>query len=293
MITRAHDRREHYKTIEMPALPDVAYFNQVAIVGSYSIVLMSDRMRLLNEPACLQIDHCKETPPAIARDYLNLTYKRGPLIKHSQYDHLRLRFQAPPLLAIPTDARMGLLWYIDIRSAYWSIMRNVGWNVDYWPGKWIREGQPPDDFPFASHKVARNCLVSAGLSTEVPMFKPPDIFYQAHRGNNLSNIGLFCLITDVLHSIAGEAREAGAIYINCDGFIVDTLRAKEKVEAIIASWGLESHVCAFGPGIVQASGAYQVGSRISGLLDLSREGLEIDHVRPPKHKNWLHDRFTK
>lgn len=291
MITRAHDRRDHWHTVEMPALPDVRFFKQTAIVGSFSIVLMSDRMRLLNEPACLQIDHCKETPSAVARDYLTLKHQRGPIITHEQYNYLRARFQAPPLLAIPTDFIFG--WYIDIRSAYWSIMQNVGWNVDYYPGKWLREGQPPADFPFASHKVARNCLVSAGLSTEVPMFQPPDNFYQAHRGNHLSNLGLFCLITDVLHCIASEARQAGAIYVNCDGFIVDTLRAKEKVEAIITEWGLESHVCASGPGLVQASGAYRVGSRISGLLDLDREGIEIDHIHPPKHARWLHDRVMK
>ncbi len=125
------------------------------------------------------------------------------------------------------------------------------------------------------------------------MFQPPDNYYQAHRGNHLSNLGLFCLITDVLHSIASEAKRAGAIYINCDGFIADNLRTKEAIERVISEWGLESHICAAGPGLVQASGAYRVGGRISGLLDISREGLEIDHVNPPKHKNWLRDRFTK
>lgn len=293
MITRAHDRRDHWHTVEMQELPPVEFFHQTAIVGAFSLVLMSDRMRILNDPLCLSIDHCRETPSAVARDYLTLRYTRGPLIKHEQYDTLKARFQAPPLLAIPTDFTSGHGWYIDIQAAYWSIMANVGWNVDYWPGRWIREGQPPADFPFADHKLARNCLVSAGISTEVPMYKPPDEYFQVHRGNHLSNVGLFRLITDVLHCIAGEAKRAGAIYVNTDGFIVDNLLSKERVEHIIQEWGLTSRVCAEGPGMVQASGAYKVGSRISGLLDISREGLPLDHVWPPKYRGWLKDRFLK
>lgn len=291
MIDRAHNRAEKWRTQLVQELPMPEETGQTAILGIYSMCLMNSRTRLLLEPTAISIDHCKESPAAVARDYLTVEYKRGPFAKSTQIDAIQADLLNPPNYAEPHVFSHG--FYIDIRSAYWAIMRVAGWNVDYYPGRWLLPGKPPVTFPFPEHKVARNCLVSSGLIGDVPMWSKERGYFKVHKGNVFANLQLWRLVQDILNSIAFQAVQAGAIYANTDGFIAPNNTVREKVEAIITDWGLSSRIKAQGSGSVVASGTYCVGPSRSGHLKYRSEPTETPPLKLPRFSSWLQSRFAR
>jgi len=290
IIDRVHRRAEKWDTVLVPTLPEPEQVGQTQILGTYSVCCMNSRQRLLLEPTAICVDHCKESPTSLARDYLEIAYKRGPLAKHTQIEAIKDHSPMPPNYAKPETFGYG--FYIDIKAAYWNMMQVIGWNVDYWPGKWLMIGRPPADFPFSDHKVARNCLVSSGLLGEIPMWSPERGYFMVQKGNRFANLQLWRLIQDVLNTIAGQAISEGAIYANTDGFIAPTVQAKEKVEQVIADWGLASSVKDEGRGSVISSGCYQVGRKKSGHLQYRNQSQAIESVQPPSYWQWLQQRFS-
>jgi hypothetical protein len=290
IIDRVHSRNEKWHTTLVDALPMPSVIGQTAILGTYSMCLMNSHVRLLLEPPAISVDHCKESPTALARDYLFIEYGHSPKAKHSQIERIKYNIAGPPHYSKP--GRFGCGYNIDIKAAYWSMMLAIGWDVDYWPGKWLLPGKPPDSFPFSDHKVARNCLVSAGLIGKVPMWSEERGYFEIFKGNPLANMQLWRVIQDSLNSIASQAIEAGAIYANTDGFIVPDDVSKNRVEAIITDWGLESRVKAAGPGGVFGNGSYQVGTLRAGRHDDTAEQAESFPIEKPHYAKWLQQRFS-
>lgn len=291
IIDRAHERREKWHTSELENLPDISQLKESTILGSFSYCLLSTRQRLLKRPECLPVDHVIETPSAVARDFLLYRYKRGPIVKHTQMETIREGMRANPNYAHPTLFNFG--FYVDIQAAYWSIMRAVGWNPDYYPERWLSPGVPPLEFPFSEHKKARNCLVSAGLSSEIPLY---DINKQEivpmKRGNVLANLSLVRLIGDVLNAIATQAIELGAVYANTDGFICPDVSSRDRVWNLIQEWGLTPSIKARGPGGVFSSGAYALGRVKSGHNDHRQNLTPLVNVSTPRYHAWLQRNFT-
>jgi len=264
----------------------------VVMLGAHSFALLQSRKRIVKET--IKIDsEVKETPSAIARDYLRAVYKKGPKATRAQMDAVD-GIPPVPSYAAPREFVHG--FYVDIKSAYWSIMEIVGWNLDYNPGLWISPGRPPADFPFPEHKVARNCLVSAGRVGGMPMYDyrklPGDPYSVINRGSELINHQLPRLIHDVLNSIAAQAINAGAIYCNNDGFIASTPGIAEKVKGIIEDWGLTSSIKAEGPGRVKASGTYTVGAHRTLNYESVKSELPIENIYPPNYDKWLQREFS-
>lgn len=291
IVDKAHERRERWLHKEVYRLPPLDTLKESTIVGSFSFCLQSSRQRLIKLPDCIGVDHVVETPTAIARDYAIFEYKRGPRVRHTQMECIRDGMRAAPNFVLPSQFEHG--YYIDIRACYWSIMNVVGWNPDYWPEKWLARGKPPSRFPFPDHKLARNCLASVGLSDKLPIYTPDTgEIVGIKRGNQLSNLSLMRVITDVLQSIAARAIELGAIYCNNDGFIVPDEPTLDKVSNLIAEWGLTARIKHEGGGGVHSSGAFVVGKHKSGLTDLRKEDSIVLGVQSPRYASWLRKAFT-
>ena len=158
---RASQRQNMYNTSFMPTnqhFPKLADLNEPVIIGTYSLILLKTKRRYVDASHALKITQYGsdlETATCLSRDYLKELY-RSPRIKHDQAELIKGQFM--PLFVKPTVFDFG--YYIDIKSAWWSIMSMCGWSVDYWPGKWIFPGRPPKDFPFPLEKLARSALVS-------------------------------------------------------------------------------------------------------------------------------------
>lgn len=290
LIERAKERQEKWNTITVRELPDPFTLKEVTFLGSYSYSLVSSRKRLIVKRDAISLNPLiRETPSAIARDYLKLKYKRSPIVK--QVQALKL---SQGLYGVPNYAKPGRFdegYYVDIKSAYWSIMSIVGWDPDYFPGKWLSAGRPPLDFPFQNHKIARNCLVSAGIPGTMTQYIPRGEFVEVKPGNPLANLSLYKLIQDVLNSIAKQAIQAGAIYANTDGFITPDKKSAARVINIIYDWGLIPSIKAEGEGEVKSSGAYKVGGSVSIPFTKRDKAQGIRRIYAPNYDKWLFENF--
>lgn len=310
MRERARERAERWKPIKLRKLPDPTQLSERAILGSYSFTLQVNRIRLLRLYSLIEVDEgLQETPSAIARDYLILTYRRSPKILHSQavkigawddpeeQDVEKKHLKPFPLYASPRKYDNG--FYIDIESTFWSIMKIAGWNVDYYPNEWLAKGKPPTDFPFPNHKQARSCLVSVARPGFIQCWDPngktpKDKFPKIKATSQIVNLSISKLISDVLNSIAQTAVDMGAIYANTDGYIVTTERQAAAVSQMVMDWGLTPRLKAEGRGAVKGSGSYKVGETIS--IPYTARGVTPEEVRnlyAPDYSKWLQKRFAK
>ena len=295
IIERARRRAENWSPSIVKKLPDPYTLQEVTIIGSFSYTMQSSRRRLLLERDLITLDQDhRETPPAIARDYLYSVFKRGPRVKKAQRETNTDGLRPAPNYALPCAFPEG--YYIDIHAAYWEIMKIAGWNVDYWPGKWFTPGQVPEDFPFPENKIARNCLVSAGtvrpMLRYIPDKRPDPFDDKLSPGNPLANTGLIRLITDLLNAIAGQAVDLGAVYVNNDGYIVKSHKAAADVCQLIFDYGLTPQIKGEGPGEVKSSGAYKVGAMTSAPYLARTESREVNAIQRPRYTRWLRDRFS-
>ncbi len=260
---RAIERRNRYKqVIEVKSAfewPRASDLTEPAILGTYSIATLKTKTRYMLAPGCLKIARYGtdiETATSLARDYLREMY-RQPRITHSQAELTKNQYM--PLYARPSYYNNG--YYIDIKSAWWSILLLAGWDVDYWPGILLAPGRPPIDFPYPLHKLARSALVSVAQSTTIDITIPGQLTRtQKPAYNRLLNWPLYALIAHVLGAIAIQAINAGAIYVNSDGYIAPNEESAEKILNIINQWGLKSTVKHEGKGWVLGPGCYRVGS---------------------------------
>lgn len=285
MIEKCYRRRENWNTIEIQPLPGIRSFGESAILGTFSVLMLSSKARYILKPVLVSLDHTRDTPTSIARDYLMLKYKRGPIVSHKQILSFDKHQKPAPNYAKPQEFRDGA--YIDIQATYWSLMKIFGWNVDYYPGMWLRPGTRPDDFPFPDNKLARNCLVSAGLSDLIPIYTYPHGMKRVKKGNPLMNRSLLTAINDVLNSIAARAVTMGAIYVNSDGYIAPNWETADNIIQEIKEWGLVPRIKAAGAGEVVGSGTYQVGAVRSALMKTREITKGVDTIRNPAYNEWL------
>lgn len=293
IIDRVHRRHERYETLALAELPNPAELHEDAILGTFSYTLQSSSVRLVRSDILISLDGTAETPPALARDYLTTRFGKASKIRWPQLTRLKVNTRPLPLYAKPCRFREGA--YVDIQAAYWSILAATGWNVDYYPGRWLLAGDPVSDFPFqgssARHKLARVSLVSSAL--HVPMSR-----WSAGRrevlsvdtGNKLINSQLVGAVRDTLHAIAWEARRAGAVYVATDGYICPDYRSIRAVCEAVRSWGLEPRIKGHGNGAVYGPGSYMVGPMHSRTPH--DRLIPADNMREGEYDGWLKPRFS-
>lgn len=295
---KIREKQSQKQMIFVNKLPPLSTLKELTIIGKFSYYQNQSQRRIIKKSDAVEIvPGLLETPPNLARSYLFEKYKLSPRISRVQFDATVESLRQMPNYAAPGEFDYG--FYVDIKGAYWSIMNIVGWDVDYWPGKWLADGTPPDDFPLPDHKTARSCLYSAGAISEIPYYDPAfkskgkdnaiDTF---KNGNPLVNPQLAKLTSDVLNSIASQAIDAGAVYCNTDGFIAPNERVAGHIVHIIRNWGLEAGIKAEGAGGVKGAGAYKVGDSTSAPYAIRGESTPINKVYAPRYLKWLERGFS-
>lgn len=253
ILEAAKKRAARYQTKLVDILrPDLS---RALICGSYSVTYGGKpSLREVLLPCALHVgEGVVETPSAIARDYLSWKYHRGPIWTAAQDEALQEWHM--PVACTPTLFEYGE--YVDIKSAWWSIISIIGWDVDIWPGRWWRFGRPPSDFPFPDKPRARNSLVSVALSRKIKWWRPElgkVIVKNAY--NRLYNRSLYVSVACVLSAIAIQALAVGAVYWHTDGAICPSAKVAQDVDDIIHLWGLGSSVKARGKGFCSSVGHY-------------------------------------
>lgn len=198
------------------------------------------------------------TAPDLARAYVGLKFpNRRPRMNRDQYAACVDAEFGLPCYADPCALYDGAV-YFDLTSAYWQIVRAVGWNVEYMPGSFIGAGESMTDFPFRWQKLTRNCLVSIGIGGKLQYWTGSKIEWKK-PGNQYVNRLLWRLTCDVLNGVACDAVNAGARYVNVDGYICSGADSPKVAQAIEA-WGLRYGVKYHGDsGAIRGVGSYMVG----------------------------------
>lgn len=222
----------------------------------------------------------------MTRDYLDYKYPERLRATAAQRDAVMVH-RAFPCLANRVDLDDAA--YVDIKSAYWSVILAAGWDVDYYPGRFIGVKSNNEDFPLSWHKGARSGLVTAGLSTPIRVWNGHGLEWK--HGNNVHiNYGLWALVMDVLHAIASEVERAGGVYVHTDGYIVPA-SAIDRTMNIITDWGLVASIKERGPAKIYGVGMYSIGKehtkRVGGF---SPGGFRNIYPTEPQ---WLKSSFTR
>lgn len=294
LINRVEEKHENYnKVVYVKKLPPIHTIKEFTFIGKYSYTKKQSNERILtHEDEITLKPGLTETPPFVARTYLGMKYKSGPRVSNLQAAAIMDGLRPVPNYARPVRFDHG--FYIDIKSAWWEIINIVGWDVDYFPGKWLSDGTHPDDFPFPDNKVARSCLVTAGNMGGIPYIQPSSFQIKTlATGNSLANISIQRVISDVLNSIAYQAIKAGAVYVANDGFIAPDENKAGRIIQIIKNWGLEARIKGEGTGGVKSSGAYKTGAYFSEPWKQRAGDVDgLSNVFKPAYIGWLEREFS-
>lgn len=291
MESVAREKYAGYTVHLLDKFPPMSDIDVECIIGSMVLTSQTTKQRWMLKRDAIPFGGTWVTAADVARFYLNLKYKGVKRrITTIQWKDFYNGHRSTPLSAFPVSLENGV--YVDIQSAYWSILRSVGWDVDYMPQGWlkVKDHLTVNDFPFSHNKMARNCLVSlaADGSRMIKVWDGSKMWFRK-GGNSLVNKMLYSLVCDVLNNVAAECLAAGAVYSYTDGFICPDNTVGD-IDAVIASWGLSASIKHSGPCEIKGSGAYKIGTFKTRKFDI--QGQRNFHKVNPRHREWLKPRFA-
>ena len=276
-------KRQGENTYRMGKFPHLNDLDNRTLLGSFSWFTPVEHIRYVNPLTVVNIGLGDQTQPEIARDYLMVKYGKPPAIRKTQLSEL-LRTRNAPLWSMP-----GVypdMCYIDIKSAYWSILRIIGWDVDYMPGKWLTFRSSLEDFPAPELKVARSALVSLSQSATLSVWTGERLGKEK-TGSNLLNSALWACVFDILNGVANDMVSLGAVYCHTDGYMLPKARAEQAIETI-REWGLPASIKHEGDAEVTTVGVYRIGARQT--LQRSKIVPHVWHKIDPTWSAWLKPR---
>lgn len=282
-VSASHDTYQHFVMDTFPRLRNI---HERCICGSFSWTLPDSKRRLIYAPNAVYLDGKVCTPGDIARWYLKVKYPRRLRCSTAQYEEFA-KHRHHPLYAIPCMIEDG--YYVDCVSAYWSILKVVGWDVEYMPGRLLGVGSLMTDFPFAGNKLARNCLITNGIAMTMKLWDGKEQrLLSMKQGSPKRNLGLWAIVQDVLNGLAVDVIRAGALYVHTDGYICSGQSLPRVMEAI-ASWGLPAKIKYQGKATIYGSGAYDIDKHVHKQLIAVPQ--PIDSLCAPNHHEWLRAKF--
>lgn len=285
-VVRERDERMHVDII--PQWFPVTDLSAYTILGSFAWSSPASKEKWILKKGA-RLDAAWVTPGDRARDYLRVAgfTKKRRRVTTQQYHSLFDERRSHPLYAVP--CKLENAYYIDIKSAYWTILQVIGWDVDYNPGKWLGVGRDVKDFPFAQDKPARNSLISVGLPGLLRVWDGSRLSF-ARRSNPFINGALWAATHDILHGIALDAVRAGALYVHTDGYIVGADKVEMVLQAIEA-WGVPVGIKESGASEIRGAGDYDIGTRKSQLRRHARPAYFSNLVS--HNHEWLRGKFSR
>lgn len=280
--------------------PDIRTLDYPVTLGSYTYTAKTKHHKWLHASHARNYGGGYCTPGDMARDYLAI-----------KYDGRRIRCTGEQARAAVDNRKSAPLYcqpqvlesavYLDITSAYWQIVRAVGWNVDYNPGKFLNSKSRMDDFPYPNHKGARNCLVTVGLPSTITLWTGSELRH-VKSGSKFTNFILYRLVMDVLNGIAREmVNHAGAAYVYTDGYIIASNRIA-AADRIFAEWGLSYSIKHEGRATIIGSAVYAFTDNRSGSYATEgyKQAIAVGRNLKPRAIDkiddrdcrWLKERFA-
>lgn len=290
MIERTAERTDGWQVHLLKRFFSLNHLPHPASLGTFAWSSAPIKTKWLQEVYARNFGGGYMTPGDMARDYLALKYpKRRTRVTTSNWQACcKPPLAQPPLYCVPGQMEHGV--YVDLSGAYWQIVRAVGWDVSYNPGKFLSVNSSMRDWPYPYEKMARNCLVSVGLTAPMRMWTGSKIVF-VKKPNRFINLVLWRLVQDVLNGAATDAIRAGAAYVYTDGYLVGS----ENLPAVcqmLDLWGLQYTFKHDGQTNIKAPAAYQCGDYETKQYRRNRRPHAINKVYDPG-VNWLRWRFEK
>lgn len=280
------DERGKYEVTLLNEFPSLYSIHEFIFLGSFSWVSQANKWKFILAKHAINTESGWTTPASIARDYIQAKYGRPGRISSNQY-HEIMRHRQAPLYAVPGVYEEAV--YLDLKSAYWSILQVLGWDVDYYPGRWISRKSDVRDFPYYKHKLARNCLVSVGLSGQSKAWNGEKLIFH-RKQNRFTNMMLWSAVQDVLHAIAEDMVRVGAVYVHTDGYIVPKSSERAAMQ-VFDEWGLIGTERHRGTHEVITAGTYAAPGKPNNRIQKMRPRY-FNGVKPV-FSAWLKERFAK
>lgn len=257
--------------------PPLESLKGMTFIGSFAWTSKATGEKWIHEKHAYDFGYGLVTPSDIARDYLDVKLEGKRLRCNSiQWREVVNKKRSAPLFAEPCSLTKA--YYIDLKSAYWQLLQIGGYDVDYSPKRFFSPRSDVYDFPFPEIKLARNCLVSMGLPSEINIWLPSYGFSRKKAGKATVNLVLWGMVQDVLHGVSSDLLQcAGAKYVNTDGYIIPSDRLSEA-NAVLDSWGLFSVIKHEGAATIRGAGDYDIGGRTSNRLRTVPRAFS--HIKP-------------
>lgn len=289
IAAQMEDKAREKKPLEtkpVDIFPSLYSIPDVTFIGSFAWTSTAGKWKIIHARHGILTGVGWQTPAELARDYVHIKYQKPGRVKTTQY-HEFMRHRTAPLLALPGVYEKSL--YLDLKSAYWSILQVIGWDVDYFPGKWLSVKSDVRDFPYWKNKLARNCLVSVGVTGQGKMWTGEKLVFHKKQ-NPYTNMMLWAAVQDVLAGVAYDMKRAGAVYIHTDGYIVKEENYVSAME-VFDSWGLVGTIRSEGKHEVIGAGTYSSPNKPNNRL-ASMLPKQFESINPVK-VDWLRDRFSR
>lgn len=253
----ARERASRYvaQFIDEPFPPPKEWGGGLVYVGGYSLTLTERKTQYLRD--VIPLKNSVVTPTQASRDYVFVKFPEPLRSRKRQWSWWNQFHRAQPMATI--RGRYADMVYIDLKSAYWSIVKLAGWDCEYFE-RYIVRGSDMSDFPFSDNRIARNSIVSNFLPKAKTIAYMDGNIITLPSGKRMTNFGLWCLVMDVLHGIAWDMwHKFGAVYVNTDGYIIPTHLEHEAINFISEKWGLVARQKGRGYAQVWGVGVYDIG----------------------------------
>jgi hypothetical protein len=200
----------------------------------------------------------------------------------------------PPLFIRPGFLEHGV--YIDIKQAYPSIYKYLGWQTDYVRSKYWGVGDPLI-YPFPmTWKAGRSYVISGARHLQYGRYVDNGSVKTKKYMSQYSNPPLVAGVYDVLSMIARFSQYSlQAYYWNVDGGIFKA-GAENVLIPFLESIGLEGKVKYEGHTVVMTSGYWKVGDKKTINYQNNRPSRIMKGDYIPVDKNdaeWIYKQFKK
>lgn len=276
LYERVKAHNEEYQPCLFKHLPMLQDIDEPCTFGVFSQQLMKSKKQYLSARASVNINGALTTVTNVSRLYLDYYHPHrlrafGALIRDT-YEYP----QQPPLYVVRSIMQNGS--YVDIRSTYFSILLNIGWDISFWKGVWLTPGRAPSDFPLARDKAARSYLVTGALKSAVGVWNGYKTFWMKTHNKHI-NYELWGCIQCILHSIAQYAvMNCHAVYVHTDGYIIPSEYVADLLYHI-RSYGLDATVKATGVTIVCGFANYMCGEKRTKIFRADKATHPYDKIR--------------
>jgi len=235
-------------------LPKISSLPNGCIVGSYSIRYPSGK-KLIVYHGSREYNGIRDTEAGFTRIFLKYLGRR--IVRRIELDGLKMT--RPPVFVEPSY--LPEAYYIDLKHAYPSIYRRVGWGVDYARSQYLGVAAPLV-YPFPSGwKLGRSYVITGARPLQFSRHTFNGRLIVKPFPSPFSNPPLVALVYDVLSAIARFAAYVlGAPYWNIDGGIIPA-RGIEVMRSLLDSMSLDFSIKGVGPSLVVNAGYWIVGEK--------------------------------